>query len=37
MYIETKDLKKSYGEGGSFAQVLKGIHIKVEKGELCVI
>ena len=37
MYIETKDLKKSYGEGGSFAQVLKGINIKVEKGEMCVI
>ena len=37
MYIETKDLKKSYGEGGSYAQVLKGINIKVEKGEMCVI
>ena len=37
MYIETKDLKKSYGEGGSFAQVLKGVNIKVEKGEMCVI
>ena len=37
MYIETKDLKKSYGEGGSFAQVLKGINIKVERGEMCVI
>ena len=37
MYIETRDLKKSYGEGGSYAQVLKGINIKVEKGEMCVI
>ena len=37
MYIETKDLKKSYGEGGSYAQILKGINIKVEKGEMCVI
>lgn len=37
MYIETKDLKKSYGEGGSFVQVLKGVSIKIEKGEMCVI
>ena len=37
MYIETKDLKKSYGEGGSYAQVLKGVNIGVEKGEMCVI
>lgn len=37
MYIQTKDLKKSYGEGGSFSQVLKGVNISVEKGEMCVI
>ena len=37
MYIEAKDLKKSYGEGGSFVQVLKGVSIKIEKGEMCVI
>lgn len=37
MYIETRDLKKSYGEGGSFVQVLKGISIKINKGEMCVI
>lgn len=37
MFIETKDLKKSYGEGGSYVQVLKGISIKVDKGEMCVI
>ena len=37
MYIQTKDLKKSYGEGGSFSQVLKGVNIGVEKGEMCVI
>ncbi|MBP5262097.1 MAG: ABC transporter ATP-binding protein [Clostridiales bacterium] len=37
MFIETKDLKKSYGEGGSFVQVLKGVSIKVDKGEMCVI
>ena len=37
MYIETKDLKKSYGEGGSYVQVLKGVDISIERGEMCVI
>lgn len=37
MYLVTKDLKKSYGEGGSYSQVLKGIDLNVEKGEMCVI
>lgn len=37
MYIETRDLKKSYGEGGSYVQVLKGVNIKIDKGEMCVI
>lgn len=37
MYLKTKDLKKSYGEGGSYSQVLKGIDLEVAKGEMCVI
>jgi len=37
MYLTTKDLKKSYGEGGSYSQVLKGINLDVDKGEMCVI
>ena len=37
MYIETKGLKKSYGEGGSFVQVLKGVDIGIKEGEMCVI
>ena len=37
MFIETKDLKKSYGEGGSYVQVLKGVSIRIDKGEMCVI
>lgn len=37
MYLELKDLKKSYGEGGSYIQVLKGISTGVEHGEMCVI
>ena len=37
MYLEVKDLKKSYGEGGSYVEVLKGVSVGVEKGEMCVI
>ncbi len=37
MYLEVKNLKKSYGEGGSFAQVLKGISVSVHQGHMCVI
>ena len=37
MYLEIKDVKKSYGEGGSYVQVLKGVNTCVEKGQMCVI
>ena len=37
MYIEVSDLKKSYGEGESYSQVLKGVSMKVDRGEMCVI
>ena len=37
MYLEMKDVKKSYGEGGSYIQVLKGVTAGVEQGEMCVI
>ena len=37
MYIDIKDLKKAYGEGDSYALVLKGVNLKIEKGEICVI
>ncbi len=37
MYIEVKEIKKSYGEGGSFVQVLDGISTNLEKGNMCVI
>ena len=37
MYVEVSNVKKSYGEGGSFAQVLKGINLSIDKGEMCVI
>ena len=37
MYLEVKNVKKSYGEGGSYVQVLKGISTGLEKGQMCVI
>lgn len=37
MYLEVKDMKKSYGENGSYIEVLKGISTGVEKGQMCVI
>lgn len=37
MYLEIKDVKKSYGEDGSFVQVLNGVTTEVDRGEMCVI
>ena len=37
MYLEVSGVKKSFGEGGSYVQVLKGINTGVEKGQMCVI
>lgn len=37
MYLEVKDLKKSYGEGSSYVQVLKGINTSLDAGKMCVI
>ncbi|KNZ41492.1 ABC transporter ATP-binding protein [Acetobacterium bakii] len=37
MFIEVNDIKKSYGEGGSYVQVLKGVSTGIEKGQICVI
>jgi putative ABC transport system ATP-binding protein len=36
-FLTVKDLRKAYGEGESYAQVLKGVSIKIYKGEMCVI
>ena len=36
-YLDIRDIKKAYGEGGGYNQVLKGITTQVEKGEMCVI
>lgn len=37
MFIEINDLKKHFGEGDSRVEVLKGIDIEIEKGEICVL
>ena len=36
-FLEVDDLFKSYGEGGSYTQVLKGVSFQASRGELCVI
>ncbi len=37
MYLEVSDVKKSYGEGESYIQVLKGVSLQVKQGDMCVI
>ncbi|MGL6197556.1 MAG: ABC transporter ATP-binding protein [Lachnospiraceae bacterium] len=37
MYIKVKNLKKSFGEGGSYTEVLRGINTTIERGEMCAI
>ena len=37
MYLQVKDVKKSYGKDTSYVQVLKGISTGLERGQLCVI
>jgi len=37
MYIEIADMRKSYGEGNSYMEVLRGVSTGVEKGQMCVI
>lgn len=37
MYLEVKNMKKSYGESRSYVEVLKGITTGVEQGQMCVI
>lgn len=37
MFIEIENIKKSYGEGDGYMQVLKGISTQIQKGQMCVI
>ena len=37
MFLEIKQIKKSFGTGDSRVEVLKGIDLEIEKGEFCVL
>ncbi len=37
MFLEIKDIHKHFGEGESRINVLKGVNISIEKGEICVL
>ena len=37
MFLEIQQIKKHFGEGESRVDVLKGIDISIEKGEICVL
>ncbi len=37
MFLEISGIKKSFGEGESRTEVLKGIDLTIEKGEICVL
>ena len=37
MFLEIKDLKKSFGTDSNKTEVLKGINFEVNKGEFCVL
>ena len=37
MFIEINNLKKSYGQNASAVQVLNGVNMSVDKGQMCVI
>lgn len=36
-FVEISNIKKHFGEGESRIEVLKGININIEKGEICVL
>lgn len=37
MFLTIHQIKKSFGQGGSRVEVLKGIDLEIEKGEFCVL
>ena len=37
MFIEISNIKKHFGEGDNRVEVLKGIDVGIEKGEICVL
>lgn len=37
MFLEIKGIKKAYGQGENRAEVLKGIDIEIQNGDICVL
>ena len=37
MFLEIRDIRKSFGSGDSKVDVLKGLDLDIEKGEFCVL
>lgn len=37
MLLEIRNIKKSFGQGDSFVEVLKGINLEINRGEFCVL
>lgn len=37
MFLAINNIRKSFGEGDSRVEVLKGIQLEIEKGEFCVL
>ena len=37
MFLEIRNIKKSFGTGDSKVDVLKGLDLDIEKGEFCVL
>ena len=37
MFLEIKDIKKSFGDDKNKTEVLKGINFSAQKGDICVL
>ena len=37
MFLEISGIRKSYGQGDSAVQVLKGIDLTLDRGDFCVL
>lgn len=37
MYLEIRDLKKNYGTGASYMEVLRGVTTGLDRGQMCVL
>ena len=37
MFLEIRDIRKSFGSGASKVDVLKGLVLDIEKGEVCLL